>query len=320
MRQAKTSESNKKRFVELLETAPDAMVVVNTRGEVVLVNAQTERAFGYERDELLGRQIDMLLPGRFGKEYANSLANSSKDEKENRSSGIELTGLRKDGLEFPVEVSFSPLETEEGTLLSSAIRDISDRKRVEEELRQAQRVEGLGRLAGGIAHDFNNMLSVILGHCELLDEQILLSDPAYKNIQKINNAAKHAADLTRQLLAFGRQQVMQTKVINLNHTIVEISNMLQRVIGEDVDVSINQGPSLWQIKVDPSQVTQVIMNLALNARDAMPSGGNLTIETENVTIDEEYAKALAGHTWRLCPAGYYRHRHGNGRDYKKPHL
>jgi PAS domain S-box-containing protein len=289
VRQAKTSEANKKRFVGLLETAPDAIVVVNTQGEMVLVNAQTERAFGYTRNELLGKQIGMLVPGGF-QEHTDNSTYSNNNNEQPLSSGIELNGRRKDGHEFPVEVSLAPLETEEGMLLSSAIRDISDRKRVEEELRQAQRMEGLGRLAGGIAHDFNNTLSVILGHCELLDDQILVSDPAFKDIQKINKAAQHAADLTRQLLAFGRQQVMQTKVVNLNRTIVEISNMLQRLIGEDIEVSIHQDGSLWHIKVDTTQVTQVIMNLALNARDAMPSGGKLTIETENVTLDEDYAR------------------------------
>jgi PAS domain S-box-containing protein len=291
VRQAKTSEINKKRFVGLLETAPDAIVVVDNHGEMVLVNAQAERTFGYSREELLGHPIQMLFPMDSNEGGPADPINFLGDLGDRpRASGVELTGLRRGGHQFPVEVSLSPLETEEGTLVSSAIRDISDRKQAEENLRQAQQVEGIGRLAGGIAHDFNNVLSVILGHCEMLNQQSDVSNRARKEIGQINTAAQHAADLTRQLLAFGRQQVMQTRVIDLNRTIVETSSMIRRLIGEDIEVSISQAESLWPIKVDPSQVTQVIVNLAVNARDAMPSGGRLTIETENVTLDADYAR------------------------------
>jgi two-component system, cell cycle sensor histidine kinase and response regulator CckA len=296
VRQAKTSEINRKRFVDLLETAPDAMVVVNQVGKVVLINARTEKVFGYSREELLGQKIELLVPERF-----RGKANFFFDPAGRAiASGMEFTALRKNGGEFPVEVSLSPLETEEGTLVSGAIRDITDRKQAEEDLRQAQKVEGLGRLAGGIAHDFNNILSVILGHCELLGNVIAGADPSRSGIEQINIAAQRAADLTRQLLAFSRQQVMQPRVINLNHVIAEMRDMVQRLMGEDLEIYIDSAPSLWSIKADPTHVVQVVMNLAVNARDAMPSGGKLTIETQNVALDRDYKK---GHP-QVSPGEY----------------
>jgi PAS domain S-box-containing protein len=288
VKQASTSEANKKKFIGLLETAPDAMIVVNASGEIVLVNARTETVFGYSRNELLGEKVEMLVPEDVRKLHRESFRVDPRVR--TTAASVELSGLRKNGTQFPVEISLSPLETEDGILVTSAIRDITDRKRIQDELRQAQRVEGLGRLTGGIAHDFNNILNVILGHCEILSELIGISDPSRARLEQINVAAQRAADLTRQLLAFSRQQVMQTKVVNLNHVIIEMGDMLKRLIGEDVKILIHQAPSLWLTKTDPTQIMQVVMNLALNARDAMPSGGTITIETENVMLNSDYAQ------------------------------
>lgn len=289
------------KFRGLLEAAPDAIVVVNGQGEIVLINAQTEQAFGYRREELLGKKVDMLVPDFFRESPAGQeIKFLSEVHMRPAGSSLELHGLRKDGTEFPAEVTLSPLETDEGLLVSSAIRDITDRKRAENQLQMVQRVESLGRLAGGVAHDFNNILNVILGYCGLLLERTEFSGTSREQIEQIKTAAAHAVDLTRQLLAFGRQQVMQARVLNLNSVLSEMSSMLQRLIGEDIDVFLSPAPNLWSILADPAQMMQVVMNLAVNSRDAMPGGGKLTIETGNITLDSDYTKKHL-----QVPAGNY---------------
>ncbi|HEX9297224.1 MAG TPA: ATP-binding protein, partial [Polyangiaceae bacterium] len=180
-------------------------------------------------------------------------------------------------------------------------REIAERQkatealgRSEEQLRQAQKMEAIGRLAGGIAHDFNNMLSVILGYSALIGSELAQNDPVRGDLREIEKAASRAADLTKQLLAFSRQQVMAPKIVNLNEVIAGMDKMLRRVIGEDVELRIVPTPHVGRVKVDPGQIEQVILNLVVNARDAMPNGGMLTIETGNAEIDEKYAAEHIG--------------------------
>jgi nitrogen-specific signal transduction histidine kinase len=176
-------------------------------------------------------------------------------------------------------------------------RDITERKRAEEEmatlqeqLRQSQKMEAIGRLAGGIAHDFNNLLTVIKGYSQLSLPELKEGDPLKGNIEEIKRAADRAANLTRQLLAFSRRQVMEMKVIDLNTILQDLHKMLLRVIGEDIELATVLAEDLGRAKTDPSQIEQVIINLAVNARDAMPNGGKLTIETANIELDEIYAR------------------------------
>ena len=278
------------RYRGLLEAAPDAMVVVNQSGEIVLLNVQAEKHFGYRRDELVGQKVKNIIPEGFAERLiADGTRSAAEALAQQIGMGIELYGRRKNGSDFPIEIMLSPLESAEGVLVTAAIRDITERKHLEQMLRQAQKMEAVGQLAGGVAHDFNNLLGVIMGYGELLLEQRALNDSQRKDIGEIQKACVRAALLTRQLLAFSRKQVLQPKVLDLNAVVAGAEKLLRRLIGENIELLVVLNPALGRVKADSGQLEQIIMNLAVNARDAMPEGGKLTIETSNVEIDEQYA-------------------------------
>ncbi len=277
------------RYRGLLEAAPDAMVVVNQSGEIVLLNLQAERRFGYRRDELVGQKVKNIIPKGFAERLiADGTRTAAEALAQQIGTGIELTGRRKDGSDFPIEIMLSPLENAEGILVTAAIRDITERKQLEQMLRQGQKMEAVGQLAGGVAHDFNNLLGVILGYSELLLERGGLDDSQCKDIEEIQKAGVRASLLTRQLLAFSRKQVLQPTVLELNMVVAGAEKLLRRLIGEDIELLVVLNSALGRIKADAGQLEQIIMNLAVNARDAMPPGGKLTIETSNVEIDSEF--------------------------------
>ena len=400
------------RYRGLLEAAPDAMVVVNQGGEIVLLNVQAEKQFGYHRDELVGQKVKNIIPEGFAERLiADGLRSEADARAQKMGMGIELIGRRKDGSNFPIEIMLSPLDGVDGILVTAAVRDITERKRREDDLsclaavvesshdaiislasggivltwnqgaeriygysaneaigrsirflsspdrseessellkkieranivehfetirmrkdgtpirialtlspiknsngevvgvsgvarditeskhleamlRQAQKMEAVGQLAGGVAHDFNNLLGIILGYTGLLLDRLRSDDPQRKSIEEIQKAGDRAALLTRQLLAFSRKQVLQPKILDLNTVVAGAEKLLQRLIGEDIEMLVVVNPALGRIKADSGQLEQIIMNLVVNARDAMPSGGKLTIETSNVDLDEQYA-------------------------------
>jgi PAS domain S-box-containing protein len=299
-------------FVGLLEAAPDAIVAIDSDGRIVLANAQTERMFGYSRHELLGCHIEMLVPDEVRGRHAG-LRNSYFRHPVNGpmgNLGRQLEGQRRDGSRFPADISLSSLDTASGRLVAAAVRDASERLAVQAEhdrlkalaeeerlarrLQQAQRLESLGQLAGGVAHDFNNLLAVIVNYAAFVAEEVEAAgaensarwSPVISDVEQIQRAADRGITLTHQLLAFGRREVARPRVISLNDVIVDVHRMLGRSLGEHIELGRRLGGELWPVHADPAQLEQVLVNLAVNARDAMPGGGTVTMSTDNLVVAE----------------------------------
>jgi len=292
-------QASEARFRTAFMMVPDAHYIARRdEGLILEVNDRFKDVFGYERDEVVGRtSLELGL-------YANP-QDRVRMLAELRSSGrvrnLELMAQRKNGETVPVLLSVSEVRAEGQELILGVVRDVSELRRSEEALRkledqfrQAQRLEAVGRLAGGVAHDFNNVLTAITGYADLLLVDLPGDDPKRRDVEEIRTAARRGAMFTRQLLAFSRKQVLQPRVLDLNAVVSTLDRMLQRLIGEDVKLEIALQPGLGAVRADPGQIEQVILNLAVNARDAMPDGGRLTIETANAHLDEAYARAHAG--------------------------
>jgi PAS domain S-box-containing protein len=305
------------RFRELLEAAPDAEVCVDAGGQIVLVNAQTERLFGYRREELAGQPVEILVPDAIKAGHPAHRAGYLADPQPRQmGEGLELAGRRRDGSTFPAEISLSAIETDEGILVMAAVRDVTERRelqaererlktqaerdRLERQLHQSQRLESLGQLAGGVAHDFNNLLAVISNYAAFVAEEIATKTPrqewqsVLEDIQQIERAAERAAGLTHQLLAFARRDVIQPRVLDLNHVIEGIGQLLLRTLGEHVELSTDLAARLRPVVADPGQIEQILVNLAVNARDAMPGGGKLIVATAGAEIDADHAASRIG--------------------------
>jgi PAS domain S-box-containing protein len=276
------------RFAGVLATAAEAIIVMDESQKIVLFNSSAEQIFGYTASAAIGQPLDLLLPPQSAEGHSpdiRAFADDSTTARKLGSRGLMLVGRRKDGAEFPIDASISKLYQDGQITFTVFVQDVSERKRLESQLLHAQKMESIGRLAGGVAHDFNNLLTAITGYSEFLLEDLDQADPRRDDVVEIKKAADRAATLTRQLLAFSRRQMLAPHVLDLNAVVSNMDKMLQRLIGEDVELITVLDPSLGRIKADPSQIEQVIMNLAVNARDAMPQGGQMTIETANVDLD-----------------------------------
>jgi PAS domain S-box-containing protein len=287
----------------ILDSAFDAIVTIDTAGMIVEMNTAAERMFGYPREGALGRELAALIvPEEYRENHRRALEQQPRHGP-SRIIGhrVELEALRAGGDRFPIELSVSRIETADGMLFTAWIRDLTERKQAEAalqhsaaQLRQAQKMEAVGRLAGGVAHDFNNVLTAIFGYADLLLDGLPLGDPRRLDVEEIRRAAGRAAGLTRQLLAFSRKQVMQPRRLNLNQVIESIHTLLLKLVGQEIVLDVEPDPSLWDVKADPGQIEQVLMNLVSNARDAMPDGGRLTISTANDHLQADDATAMAG--------------------------
>jgi two-component system cell cycle sensor histidine kinase/response regulator CckA len=280
------------KFSALMESVSQAIVAVNHRGLIEIANNKAEELFGYSREEMIGQTLEMLLPERLRGAHAGHREQYfSQPHTRPMGIGMDLAGRHKSGQEFPLEISLNYVKIGGRSLAISFITDISQRLRLEGQLRQSQKMEAIGQLAGGVAHDFNNLLTVIQGYSSMSLQGLGPSDPLREPIEEIEKAAFSAGTLTRQLLAFSRRQVVRPRLINLNTAISQVEKMLRRVIGEDVELILETGDDLDEIRADPGLIEQILMNLAVNARDAMPNGGKLILETANLCLDKEYAGA-----------------------------
>ena len=283
-------QSSEARFRTLMESAAQGIIGVNRDGAIQLVNLKAGALFGYSRKELLGQTLEKLLPeGLRGKHVADRAGYFAHPHPRPIGTGTELRGLRRDGTEFPLEIGLDHIEMDGEVIVISFITDISERTKMERQMRQSQKMEAVGQLAGGVAHDFNNLLTVISGYSNVLLGDIAPGSALYAPVEEISKASDRAALLTRQLLAFSRHQVVQRKRFDVNQRVIETHSILKRLIGEDIQLELALGENLGEILADPGQIDQVLINLAVNARDAMPNGGHLLIETAALDLAEAYA-------------------------------
>ena len=271
------------RLRKLTETSFDAIDITQD-GIIQEANRGYLNMFGYEgMEEVIGRPITDFVSDASRADVEMRLTNNIEGT-------YELEGRRKDGKKLLLEATARTHVMRGRTVRITALRDMTERRALEDQFRQAQKMEAVGRLAGGVAHDFNNLLTVILSYTDMLVEGVSPADPRLEDLSEIRKATVAAASLTRQLLAFSRQQVIEPRLVNLNDVVASSEKMLRRLIGEDIEVQTALSSAPLTVLIDPGQLEQVMMNLAVNARDAMPTGGKLALETANVTLDADYAR------------------------------
>lgn len=281
-------QTSEARYRTIVETTHEGIWTIDAQLNTTFTNHRMAEMLGETPEGMLGRSLlDFVLP-QDAETFGADLERMREGPPEQR----ECRLRRSDGSTVWVLLSASPLRDDEGGMTGMLLiaADITERRALEEQFRQAQKMEAIGRLAGGVAHDFNNLLTIISGYSELLLGRLPAQDPLTRLVMEIKRAGERAAGLTRQLLAFSRKSVLEPKLVDLNGVISESAGMIRRLVGEDVEFRTTLEPRLGRVRVDPGQIDQVILNLVINSRDAMPQGGRLTIETQNIELDASYAQ------------------------------
>ena len=275
-----------RRLASIVENSDDAILAESLDGTVTAWNRAAERLFGYSAGEIIGSPISRIIPLDRQDEMQNTLDQIAEGKSVDHQ---ETERLTKDGRRIKVSITVSPIRDADGRVVgaSKIARDITRQKQLEDLVLQTQKMEAVGRLAGGLAHDYNNLLTVILGYATTVHNRLPSGDPLRNTVKEILGAGERAASLTGQLLAFSRKQVTQPRILDLNVFVAETKDMLERLIGEDIDLAVVPDSEACFVNVDTGQLTQILMNLAVNARDAMPTGGKLTIETRTVARERE---------------------------------
>jgi PAS domain S-box-containing protein len=298
MRAENALRQSEQRFHELFENAKDILFTLDLEGNVTSLNKSAEEVMGWSRSEALQLNLKSLVAAEHLNLCGQMMQRILNEEPLQH---FEIAMLRKDGRKVLLQASARLIYSNgEKHGIQGMARDITERRQLETMVQQSQKLEAVGRLSGGLAHDFNNLFCVISGHTELLTEQMEPAHPATRNLAQIKKAVDSASSLTRQLLAFSRKQVFHPRILDLNAAVVETKKMLGRLIGEQIEFFTSLHPALGTVRVDPVQLEQVLVNLVLNARDAMPQGGKLTIETGNLDLEEGARSKRA-----IVPAGKY---------------
>ena len=297
-RQRAAARAAERRYHELFDGAPVGLIRSLPDGRILAANAAAARITGFPGVAAL---LEVSVADLYADVGDRARVIAALDRGETLQD-LEVQGRRRDGVLIWVSVNVRPVRDAGGRTLHYewSLADITERRQLESQLRQAQKMEAVGQLAGGVAHDFNNLLTVIGGRCYLMLGKLGPDDALRREVELVRGAAERAARLTHQLLAFSRKQVLEPRVLDLNETVTGIEPLLRRLIGEDIEISVTCGSELGRVKADAGQVEQVILNLSVNARDAMPQGGRLILETANVTLDERAARRAPD----LAPGSY----------------
>jgi two-component system cell cycle sensor histidine kinase/response regulator CckA len=289
----KKAEMVQKRLATAIEQSADGVAIVDARGKIEYVNPAYEKITGYSADEVIGAEIGSVEENKFNHEF---LLHQQDTLSPGESWGGRQVENRKDGTVYHEEVTVSPVRDSQARVSNYVIvkRDVSKEFALQEQLLHAQKMEAVGTLAGGVAHDFNNLLQVVLGFTEMLLLERSQADSEYADLQKILQAATSGAELVKQLLTFGRKVEPNLTTLDLNKHVLRVEKLISRTIPKMVDIRLNLSQDVGRICADPSQIEQILLNLALNARDAMPHGGTLVIDTSNVEIDQEFCIGHVG--------------------------